>query len=332
MNEDYNGRFPANEHISGASKIPSIIYYDRDGKVRAAGAEAVREGIYETAKEENWAKAEWWAWIISHLWILNNDNIRFKLHLLSKDAGRFVTSEIPPLPLNKTIVEVFADFLRYLLQCASSFIRDTYANGPDLWKSVQDQIDFVLSHPNGWDGTQQSEMRRAAVLADLIPDTKAGHARLSFVTEGEASLHFSLHNGLPAEAMKVGLALWTPKLNILILVLQDGDCVTIVDAGGGTIDVSSYSKKSKATKEKTFEEVAPPQCTVTFTFWSRPFLHRLLLLGHYHGSAFVSIHARLFLESMYPFYQFILLNLHLSREPSRFALRRGSSGYRSMFW
>ena len=104
-------------------------------------------------------------------------------------------------------MEVFADFLRYLLQCASSFIRDTYANGPDLWKSVQDQIDFVLSHPNGWDGTQQSEMRRAAVLADLIPDTKAGHARLSFVTEGEASLHFSLHNGLPAEAMKVGLAL-----------------------------------------------------------------------------------------------------------------------------
>jgi hypothetical protein len=69
---------------------------------------------------------------------------------------------------------------------------------------VQDQIDFVLSHPNGWEGTQQSEMRRAAVLANLIPDTTAGHARLSFVTEGEASLHFSIQNGLPAGAIKVG--------------------------------------------------------------------------------------------------------------------------------
>ena len=100
-------------------------------------------------------------------------------------------------------MEVFADFLRYLLECASSYIQDTHANGADLWNSVQDQIDFVLSHPNGWEGTQQSEMRRAAVLAALIPNTTAGHARLSFVTEGEASLHFSIENGLPAGAIKV---------------------------------------------------------------------------------------------------------------------------------
>ena len=58
LNKD-DGRFPANEHISGASKIPTIIYYDRDGKVRAVGAEAMREGIYEIAEDENWVKAEW---------------------------------------------------------------------------------------------------------------------------------------------------------------------------------------------------------------------------------------------------------------------------------
>ena len=100
-------------------------------------------------------------------------------------------------------MEVYADFLRYLLKCASSYIQDSIANGADLWATVHDQIDFVLSHPNGWEGTQQSEMRRAAVLAELIPDTTAGHARLSFVTEGEASLHFSIQNGLPTGAMKV---------------------------------------------------------------------------------------------------------------------------------
>ena len=51
--------------------------------------------------------------------------------------------------------------------------------------------------------TQQSELRRAAVFADLIPDTSAGHARLSSVTEGEASLHFSIQNGLLAGEMTV---------------------------------------------------------------------------------------------------------------------------------
>ena len=52
-------RFPAQEHISGAFKIPTVIYYDLSGKVRAVGAEAVNEGIYEIAEDENWVKAEW---------------------------------------------------------------------------------------------------------------------------------------------------------------------------------------------------------------------------------------------------------------------------------
>ena len=129
---------------------------------------------------------------------------RFKLHLRSKvGAGRSVGSDLIPLPFDKTVVEVFADFLRYLLECASSYIQDTHANGTDLWNSVESDIDFVLSHPNGWEGEQQSEMRRAAVLAKLIPDNESGHSRISFVTEGEASLHFSVENGLPAGAMKV---------------------------------------------------------------------------------------------------------------------------------
>ena len=101
------------------------------------------------------------------------------------------------------MAEVFGDFLKYLLDCASSFIKGAHADGTDLWNSVKSHTDFVLSHPNGWEGTKQSEMRRAAVLAGLVPDNASGHARLSFVTEGEASLHFSVQNGLLDGAMKV---------------------------------------------------------------------------------------------------------------------------------
>ena len=46
---------------------------------------------------------------------------------------------------------------------------------------------------------------------------------------------------------------------------------------------------------------------------SRRFIHALgLLLGHFHGSVFVSIHAKLFLDSKRTCYHFIPLNLHLS--------------------
>ena len=55
----YGCRFPAHEHISGTSKIPTVIYYDLSGKVRAVGAEAMKESVYVSAEDENWVKAEW---------------------------------------------------------------------------------------------------------------------------------------------------------------------------------------------------------------------------------------------------------------------------------
>jgi hypothetical protein len=48
-------------------------------------------------------------------------------------------------------------------------------------------------------------MRRAAIKAGLVPDTPAGNNRISFVTEGEASLDFCIGNGLTSEKVKVGL-------------------------------------------------------------------------------------------------------------------------------
>ena len=191
---------------------------------------------------------------------------------------RQLTDRIPPLPLNKTVVEVFADFLAYLLECASSFIQETHTNGAHLWVSVKDEIHFVLSHPNGWGGAQQAKMRKASVLAKLIPDTTAGHSRLSFVTEGEASLHFALQNGLPMGMM------------------ENGEGVVIVNAGDSTIDVSSYSKKAGEVKNR-FEEAAAPQCNYLFSQLGFSKSHPLPT-GHFHGSAFVTVYARLFLESV----------------------------------
>jgi len=64
--------------------------------------------------------------------------------------------------------------------------------GHDMLKSVGNNIEFILSHPNGWEGKQQSEMCRAAINAGLVNANEA-LGRISFVTEGEASLHFCLN-------------------------------------------------------------------------------------------------------------------------------------------
>jgi hypothetical protein len=134
---------------------------------------------------------------------------------------------------------VFADLLKYLLKCASGYLQDCYGSG--MWASIQYGIEFLLSHPDGWEGAQQSEMRRAAILAGLVPDTATGHARLSFVTEGEASLHFAIQNGLPTSA------------------IRNGEGVVIVDAGVETIDISSYCKNVSGGSIDKFDEVAAPQ-------------------------------------------------------------------------
>lgn len=110
---------------------------------------------------------------------------------------------LSPLPRNKTPVDVFGDFLRYLFNCTRIFIIDTHANGKALWQAVEHSTEFVLSHPNGWEGAQQTKMRRAAVYGGFIPDTDEGRARIRFVTEGEASLHACVQSGLAADVLSV---------------------------------------------------------------------------------------------------------------------------------
>ncbi|KAK0209594.1 hypothetical protein IW262DRAFT_1486534 [Armillaria fumosa] len=112
------------------------------------------------------------------------------------------------------------------------------------------------SHPNGWEGTQQKKLCRAAVYAGLIPNNDKGQERIHFVTEGEASLHFCIDRGLSS-------------------FIKDEEGVMIIDAGGGTVDISTYSR---APNDQSFEEIATPACVFT-------------------GSIFVTCLADVFLKS-----------------------------------
>ncbi|KAK7032184.1 hypothetical protein VNI00_013358 [Paramarasmius palmivorus] len=204
----------------GDSKIPSVIAYDSDGVVCAVGSEATEDGFWDLAEDKEITTVEW-----------------FKLHMRPKHlaTSRVNDSDIPPLPLNKTVIDVFADFLRYLHACAIDYIKKS--KDPQFWSSVEENIDYVLTHPNGWEGLQQSQMRQAAIQAGFIT-AHDPESRLQFVTEGEASLHYCINKGAMNEAT------------------MDNRRVIIVDAGGGTIDLSAYARAAS----EGFEETAPTQC------------------------------------------------------------------------
>jgi hypothetical protein len=126
-------------------------------------------------------------------------DIRFKLHLRPKtQTTASVSDEIPPLPPGKTAVDLFSDFLKYMDQSAK-----TYFGEHHVILLSSGQVEYILSHPNAWEGAQQMLMRRAAVQAGLIKDTPADHKRVSFVSEGEASLACCVDKGLMNDSIRV---------------------------------------------------------------------------------------------------------------------------------
>lgn len=120
---------------------------------------------------------------------------RWKLHLFPKQlaSSHVSDSDLPALPLNKSVVEVLSDFMKYLFNCTRTYITDTHSMG--LWYDVANNVDYVLTHPNGWGGAQQSEIRSAAILAGLASDTLGGQSRIQLLAESEANLYFCIRIG-----------------------------------------------------------------------------------------------------------------------------------------
>ena len=99
-------------------------------------------------------------------------------------------------------MDVLADFLRYLRACAAAYISEAHLGGADLWATTGSDACYILAHPNGWGGAEQARMREAAVRAGLVRANE--RSRVTFVTEGEASLHYCVTTGVLTKAeMKV---------------------------------------------------------------------------------------------------------------------------------
>ena len=163
------------------------------------------------------------------------------------------------LPLKKAVTDVLSDFLAYLFACAKKYITESHPNGDSLWQSARNSMKVVLSHPNGWEGLQQSKMRQAAVGAGIVPDIPAGRSRVHFVTEGEASIQYCAALGMGTGTLSVSaiehLACCEhPRSS----ATKPDSTVMMVDAGGGTVDISTY--RCTSSQPITLEELTRSDC------------------------------------------------------------------------
>ena len=183
----------------------------------------------------------------------------------------------------------------YLFNCARNFIVESHASGASMWKSFGNRIEFVLTHPNGWEGPQQQQIRQAAELAGLVPSGEKGQLQLHLLTEGEASLHFcmmtTLASGMVSElchvltcltdntvqnvrTTKVLLSLMLEVVLLMLAHIVLCLCHLYLWKRLSQLNVSAYA---------TFIRVQRPNG----------------LLGRLQGSVFVTFRAQRFLQSGY---------------------------------
>ena len=223
--------------------MPSLLYYDKTGTLRAAGAEVLAQDVIETAQIQGWTKDEWSTSKFdcysqnSYLSVKS----RWKLHLCAKHPASSIclNDGLSPLPPRKSAVDVLTDFIKYLVNCSKTYIQECNPGFVSSWSSIEDSIEYVFTYPSGW-ADQQYLYFRAIECAGLVPSTLEGHLRVHVITEGEAGLHFCVSH--------LGGDTFNPAV-------RQG--VVIIDAGGGIINMSMFSMTSNMISS----EIAPAECT-----------------------------------------------------------------------
>ncbi|KAG8775473.1 hypothetical protein FRC15_000510 [Serendipita sp. 397] len=212
-------KWPGQPEASADSKIPTIVAYQK-GEAKYFGAEA-----REFLEDEDYEIARWF---------------KLRLHPDSMKLDRATKSlETPPLPPGVSLVQVYSDFIRYIYRVAKRFFVNNTPSGQQMWNRLGNQIPIVFCTPNGWDIRQHAVLTDASIRAGIVTEGDADD-RLWFLTEGEASVHYSL-----AHTQTIS---W----------LNKGTLFAVMDVGGSTVDSTLYRCRSRS--PLILEEVCASAC------------------------------------------------------------------------
>ncbi|ELU39033.1 hypothetical protein AG1IA_06935 [Rhizoctonia solani AG-1 IA] len=208
-------KWPGQEARDEQGKIPTLVWYDRDKKAVAFGAEALLPAIEEQAEDNGWVLAKY-----------------FKLHLHPADMQAKHDLKLDELPPGVTLRQIYADFLRYLLKHTKTFFEDRVLDGQQTWARYSPTMEVVIAHPNGWGIREQTFLRSAAVAAGFSTDEKA-LASVRFVTEAEPGINFAVCD---AGGSTVDTTLYSVKSARPILKLEEKRASACVQAGAIFVD------------------------------------------------------------------------------------------------
>ena len=159
------------------------------------------------------------------------------------------------LPEGKIIVDIFADLMRHLFDTTKAKFEFLEPDGALRWDSISESIELVLTHPFGWGGPQQAHLRDAAVKAGIVKDIDAD-SHIHFFTEGEAN--FCYYAAFTAVGKNLKVCRTVPTKCRILTHSKPGQQLLIVDAGGGTIDISTH--KVLSNEPLRVEELHEPKC------------------------------------------------------------------------
>ncbi|EUC65714.1 heat shock 70 kDa protein 12A [Rhizoctonia solani AG-3 Rhs1AP] len=241
------GKWPGQEAHKEHSKIPTLVYYDKNNEPQCFGAETLTLDARDQADEEGWSLAKY-----------------FKLHLHPQSMRTQDRLTLYPLPFGVSLAKIYTDFLGYLLRHTRTYFEEHVIHGSLIWEKCATNMLIVLAHPNGWSTREQSFMKQS--LMEVGPEYK--NYQVTFVTEGEASVHFCMYNSNMDSALE-------PQTDLIVC-----------DAGGSTVDTTAYRVEKTLPMLELREQKASACIQAGGVFvdleWER-YLNRLLSIAGLSG-------------------------------------------------
>ncbi|GIQ80388.1 hypothetical protein KIPB_001181 [Kipferlia bialata] len=202
------------------------------------------ELVYEMQPDGGWVATQWGfeahkgastAALGPEEGVMHVKNFRLLLDPDSPSAGGTDRARIQ-LPPGKTVVNVLADYLRFMTQHSMKVLHRAYTVSSF---SVSDVM-WCIAVPARWRGRAWTQMREAATEAGLVSSPNS--PRLHLVAEAEAALVYMDSLGNPeflSNAMQ--------RLAETPFRTREGEVTMVVDAGATSVDITTYRKAGPGT-------------------------------------------------------------------------------------
>ncbi|OPB43006.1 hypothetical protein A0O28_0086420 [Trichoderma guizhouense] len=191
-------------YCSDKEKVPSVIHYDDKGEVSWG---------YSVPEKASSLKFQWFK-----LCLLDEGDIPKDL----RNAAQIQSAQKSLRESNKHVEDVISDYLRELWTHSITNIRR--AVGGQLVDISKFKV--VVTIPAIWPSYTQPRMIRAIKKAGILESRIAGDTVLKFITEPEAAALATINDMCTYNSR--------PDMEV-------GDHFIVCDAGGGTVDVITYT-------------------------------------------------------------------------------------------